>query len=63
MNRRWIRGFTLKILYPLLVLAGFFAKGKKEVYQRLIINLNNKLVKKELPKVKTILLSIEDFIV
>jgi len=56
MNRRWIRGFTLKILYPLLMLAGSFAKGKKEIYQRLIIDLNNKLIKKENLRVKSILL-------
>jgi hypothetical protein len=52
----WIRGLTVKILYPLLMLAGSFAKNKKEDYQRLIINLNNKLVKRERSKTKKILL-------
>jgi len=56
MSRRWIRGLTVKILYPLLMLAGSFAKDKKEAYQRLIINLNNKLVKRERSKTKKILL-------
>ena len=56
MSRKWVRGLTLKILYPLLMLAGSFSKNRKEVYQRLIINLNNTLVKKEKTKVKSILL-------
>ena len=38
------------------MLAGSFAKDKKEAYQRLIINLNNKLVKRERSKTKKILL-------
>ncbi|MEW6215728.1 MAG: DUF116 domain-containing protein [Nitrospirota bacterium] len=56
MSLRWVRGLTLKILYPLLMLAGSFSKNKKEAYQRLIINLNNKLVKRERHEVKKILL-------
>lgn len=56
MNRRWVRGITLKVFYPLLMLAGSFSKRKKESYQRLIIDLNNKLVKKEKLKVKSVLL-------
>lgn len=56
MNRRWIRGITLKVFYPLLMLAGSFSKKKKESYQRLIIDLNNKLVKKEKLKVRSVLL-------
>lgn len=38
------------------MLAGTFSKNKKEAYQRLIINLNNKLVKREGHKTKKILL-------
>lgn len=38
------------------MLAGSFAKNKKEAYQRLIINLNNKLVIKERHNTKKILL-------
>jgi len=38
------------------MLVGSFSKNKKEAYQRFIINLNNKLVKKERPTVKRILL-------
>lgn len=38
------------------MLAGSFSKNRKEAYQRLIINLNNKIVKRERPRVKRILL-------
>lgn len=55
-NRRWVRGITLKILYPLLMLAGSFFKNKKESFQKFIISLNNKLVKKERSHTKKILL-------
>jgi hypothetical protein len=56
MGRRWMRGFALKILYPLLVLAGSLVKDKKENCQRFIINLNNKLVRGEGISPKRILL-------
>jgi hypothetical protein len=39
-----MRGLTLKVLYPLLMLAGAFAKGKKESLQDFVIRLNNRLV-------------------
>ena len=55
-NRRWVRGITLKIFYPLLMLAGSFFKNKKESFQKFIISLNNKLVKRERPHTKKILL-------
>jgi hypothetical protein len=51
-----MRGFALKILYPLLVLAGSLMKGRKEDCQRFIINLNNKLVRGEGLSPKKILL-------
>jgi hypothetical protein len=51
-----MRGITLKMLYPLLMAAGAFSKEKKETYQRFIINLNNKLVRKERLNPKKILL-------
>jgi hypothetical protein len=38
------------------MLAGSFSKNRKEAYQKLIIDLNNTLVKRERPKVKSILL-------
>ena len=56
MRRRWMRGFALKILYPLLVLAGSLMKDRKENCQRFIINLNNKLVRREGLSPKKILL-------
>lgn len=55
-SRRWIRGFVLKVMHPLLMLFGSFAKEKKESLQYFIIQLNNKLVRKENPRTKRILL-------
>ena len=52
MNLRW---FSLKILYPFLMLAGSLSKKKKESYQKFIINLNNKLVRKQSYTAKNIL--------
>jgi len=40
----FLRGLTLKVLYPLLMLAGAFMKGRKESFQAFVIRLNNKLV-------------------
>lgn len=56
MSRRWVRGATLKILYPLLMFAGSLAKNKKEKYQRFIIDLNNRLVARERVRPRKILL-------
>src|SRR4030042_3631628 len=47
MARRWLRGIALRVLYPLLMVAGSLSKNKKERYQRFIIDLNNRLVKRE----------------
>ncbi len=47
MKRRWMRGITLKILYPVLMFTGSFLKKKKETYQSYIICLNNRLVRNE----------------
>lgn len=56
MENRWIRGFVLRFLYPALMIIGSFKKDKKEKLQRVIINLNNKLVRAENPKTKKILI-------
>ncbi|MEW6067264.1 MAG: DUF116 domain-containing protein [Nitrospirota bacterium] len=56
MSYRWVRGFTLKFLYPLFMFVGSFSKDKKEAFQKLIIDMNNKLVKKERLRIKKILL-------
>jgi len=56
MNPRWMRGITLKFIYPLCMFAASFKKNRKEDYQRFVINLNNRLVKREKPKTKKILL-------
>jgi uncharacterized protein len=47
MSHRLARGIALKFVYPLLMFAGSLAGSKKEKYQQFIINLNNKLVRKE----------------
>jgi hypothetical protein len=56
MNHRWKRGAALKILYPLLMFAGSLAKNKKEAYQKFIIRLNNRLVRKEHRRAENLLL-------
>jgi hypothetical protein len=56
MGGRWMRGVTLKVFYPLLMLAGTLSGNKKEAYQRFIIALNNKLVRRERPTPEKILL-------
>ncbi len=53
---RMLRGVVLKVLYPLLMLVAAFFKGKREPLQRFVINLNNRLVRKEHPRTKKILL-------
>lgn len=50
-----LRGAVLRGLYPALMLLGYFLKGRKERFQRAIIDLNNLLVRKEAPKAKKIL--------
>ncbi len=44
MSYDFLRGFTLKVLYPTLMLLGSFAKNRKESFQAFIIKLNNRLV-------------------
>lgn len=41
-----LRGLVLKVFYPFLMLLSAFMKGRKEQFQRLIIGLNNRLVRK-----------------
>lgn len=53
---RIARGAVLKVLYPVLMLAGSFFKGRKERFQRAIVDLNNMLVRAERPGTKRILL-------
>ncbi|MBI5640590.1 MAG: DUF116 domain-containing protein [Nitrospirae bacterium] len=54
--RKIMRGIVLKVLYPFLMLLGAFFKGKKEVFQRIVIDLNNRLVRQEHPRTRKILL-------
>ena len=56
MITRFLRGLTLKFLYPVMMAFGAVAKDKKERFQAMIIDLNNRLVKKERPKAERILL-------
>lgn len=56
MMLKFLRGLTLKILYPLLMLPVSFSKDRKEKLQGFIIALNNKLVRMEKPGAKKILL-------
>lgn len=56
MSHRLVRGITLKVLYPLLMFAGSLAKNRKESYQRFIIDLNNRLIRRENLRPKKILL-------
>ena len=51
--RNFLRGIILKILYPLLMLAGAFAKDKKEKLQMVVINLSNRLVRADPERYRT----------
>ncbi|MDA8079298.1 MAG: DUF116 domain-containing protein [Nitrospiraceae bacterium] len=53
---RLLRGIVLKVLYPLLMIFGAFLKGKREALQRLVIGLNNRLVRQEGARTQKILL-------
>ncbi|MDA8170100.1 MAG: DUF116 domain-containing protein [Nitrospiraceae bacterium] len=53
---RFLRAVVLKVLYPVLMLAGGLSKGLKERFQAFTISLNNRLVLRERPAVKTLLL-------
>lgn len=53
---RVLRGINLRVFYPILMLLGAFSKSKKELFQRAVINLNNRLVRNEAPRTKKILL-------
>ncbi len=56
MSAKFKRGIVLKFYYPLLMFLGAFIKGKKEGFQKHIININNKLIIKEGFKTNRILL-------
>lgn len=53
---RMLRGVVLKVLYPLLMMAGAFFKGRREDFQRFVIGLNNRLVRAEGVRTKKLLL-------
>ena len=54
--KRWLRGINLKIFYPLLMFLSAFMKSRKEAFQHLVIDLNNKLVRMEHPRTNRILI-------
>lgn len=51
-----LRAMVLKVLYPIVMLAGAFFKNKREKLQLFIIDLNNRLVISQGIKTKRILL-------
>lgn len=52
----FLRGFILKVYYPILMLLGAFLRGKRIYFQSCIIKLNNSLVMQDYYKVNKILL-------
>ena len=56
MLNRTLRGLVLKVLYPVLMFIGAFFKRKKEGFQRLVISLNNRLIRRQKFSTKKILL-------
>lgn len=52
----FLRGFVLKILYPVLMLAGAFLKSKKAQFQAYLVKLNNLLVMRDSVNPEKILL-------
>ncbi len=52
----FVRGFVLKVYYPLLMMLGTFLKDKRAKLQTHIINLNNYLVRQGKYKIEKILL-------
>ncbi len=54
--KKILRGFILKVLYPLFMLFSAFKKEKKEDLQRKIIEMNNRLVLSEGYRTSRILL-------
>jgi len=55
-HRKILRGFILKVLYPVFMLFSAFRKDRKEDFQRKIIEMNNKLVLTEGYRTNRILL-------
>lgn len=51
--RHFLRGVVLKVLYPLLMLGGAFFKDRKERLQRMVIDLNNRLIRAEQKRYQT----------
>ncbi len=54
--QNFLRGVVLKVFYPILMLLRAFFKTKKERFQILVIELNNRLVRSGRYRVKTMLL-------
>ncbi|HWR58087.1 MAG TPA: DUF116 domain-containing protein [Thermodesulfovibrionales bacterium] len=53
---RWLRGLTLKVLYPLFMLFGALSVEIRERLQGVIIRLNNRILRAEKPNAGRILL-------
>jgi len=54
--RNILRWLNLKVFYPLLMFLGSFMKSKKESFQHLVIDINNKLIVGRKADAKRILL-------
>ncbi|MCX8034425.1 MAG: DUF116 domain-containing protein [Thermodesulfovibrio sp.] len=52
----FLRGFILKVYYPILMLLGAFLRGKRTYFQAYIVRLNNSLVMQNSYKITKILL-------
>ena len=51
--RNFLRALVLKVLYPLLMLAAAFFKDRKDLFQLLVIEFNNRLVKADIGRFRT----------
>ncbi len=56
MGYDFLRGLTLKVLYPVLMLVGAFSKNNKEALQAFVIRLNNRLVLRRKHRARKVLL-------
>jgi len=50
MRNQWLRGLFIKLGYPLMLIFGWVFRVKKEKLQRLLIDVNNRLVRSSMRK-------------
>ncbi|MFI5295439.1 MAG: DUF116 domain-containing protein [Thermodesulfovibrionales bacterium] len=56
MLNKTLRGLVLKVLYPFLMFLGAFFKKRREGFQRYVISLNNRLIRRRKFSTKKILI-------